>query len=167
MTSEQATFLAEQMVRAMRQEMQTTSKVLAAVNEEKRDYRPDPKSRSAWQLATHIATADAWFLNSAIDGHFVFDGEAQAEAEAALKTVPEAVACYERAVGAALDRVAAAPPEVLTRVVDFFGQMQVPAVAYLTMTNNHSIHHRGQLSAYLRAMGSKVPSIYGPSGDSQ
>lgn len=167
MTSEQATFFAAQMVRTIRQEMVTTSKVLAAVNEEKRDYRPDPKSRSAWQLATHIATADAWFLNSAINGSFVFDGEAQAEAEAALKTVPDAVAFYEKAVGAALDRVAAAPPEVLTRVVDFFGQMQMPAVAYLMLTNNHSIHHRGQLSAYLRAMGSKVPGIYGPSGDSQ
>jgi len=167
MTGEQATFLAEQMVRTMRQEMVTTSKVLAAIKEEQRDYRPDPKSRSAWQIATHIATADAWFLNSAMAGSFVFDGEAQAEAEAGLHTVPEAVAFYEQAVGAALDRVAAAPPDVLTRVVDFFGMMQMPAVSYLTLTNNHSIHHRGQLSAYLRAMGSKVPDIYGPSGDSQ
>lgn len=167
MTGEQAKFLADQMVRLMRQEMATTSKVLAAVNEEKRDYRPDPKSRSAWELATHIATADPWFLNSAVDGAFAFDGEAQAEAEAALKTVPEVVAFYEKHFGAALDRVAAASTDELTRIVDFFGKMQAPAVAYLTLTNNHSVHHRGQLSAYLRAMGSKVPGIYGPSGDSE
>lgn len=167
MTGDQATFFAEQMVRTMRQEMGTTSKVLAAINDDQKDYRPDPKSRSAWQLATHIATADAWFLNSAMNGSFVFDGEAQAEAEAALKTVPDAVAFYEKAVGAALDRVAAASAEDLTRVVDFFGMMQMPAVSFLMLTNNHSIHHRGQLSAYLRAMGSKVPDIYGPSGDSK
>jgi uncharacterized damage-inducible protein DinB len=166
MTGEQAKFFAAQMVQSMRQEMATTSKVLAAVNEDKRDYRPDPKSRSAWQIATHIATSDAWFVNSAMDGAFAFDGEAQAEAEAALKTVPDAVAFYQRAIGAALDRVDAASSEDLVRDVDFFGMMKAPAVTFLMLANNHSIHHRGQLSAHLRAMGSKVPDIYGPSGDS-
>lgn len=166
MTGEQAKFFAAQMVRSMRQEMATTSKVLAAVNQDKGDYRPDPKSRSAWQIATHIATADAWFVNSAMDGAFVFDREAHAEAEAGLKTVADAVAFYQRVMGAALDRVDAASAEDLVREVDFFGMMQAPAVTFLTLANNHSIHHRGQLSAYLRAMGSKVPDIYGPSGDS-
>jgi uncharacterized damage-inducible protein DinB len=41
----------------------------------------------------------------------------------------------------------------------------LPAVAYLGFLNNHSIHHRGQLAAYLRPMGSKVPNIYGGSFD--
>jgi uncharacterized damage-inducible protein DinB len=40
-------------------------------------------------------------------------------------------------------------------------------VLYLNLHLKHSIHHRGQLSAYLRPMGSKVPSIYGPSGDEE
>jgi uncharacterized damage-inducible protein DinB len=167
MTGDQAKFLAEQMVGVMRQEMATTIKVFAAVNEDKRDYKPDPKSRSAWQIATHMATSDPWFLNSAMDGNFAFDGEAQAEAEAGLKTVPEVVAFYQKHFGAALDRVAAASIDDLTRVVDFFGQVQMPAVSFLSLTNNHSVHHRGQLSAYLRAMGSRVPGIYGPSGDSE
>lgn len=151
----------------MRQEMATTCKVLAAVNKEKGDYRPDAKSRTAWQIATHIATADPWFLNSALDGKFVFDPAAAAAAEAAITTVPELVAFYEKAFGAALDRAASASPDDLARMVDFFGMMQMPAVSFFSMTNNHSIHHRGQLSAYLRAMGSKVPDIYGPSGDSK
>jgi uncharacterized damage-inducible protein DinB len=43
---------------------------------------------------------------------------------------------------------------------------QMPAVMYLQFAVHHSIHHRGQLSAYLRAMGSKVPAIYGESYDS-
>ncbi len=167
MTGDQAKFLAEQMLGGMRQEMATTCKVLAAVNREKGDYRPDGKSRTAWQIATHIATADPWFLNSALDGKFVFDPAAAAAAEATITTVPELVAFYEKNFGAALDRAAVASPDDLTRIVDFFGMMQMPAVSYFAMTNNHSIHHRGQLSAYLRAMGSKVPDIYGPSGDSQ
>ena len=43
--------------------------------------------------------------------------------------------------------------------------MQQPNVTYLGLANNHSIHHRGQLSSYLRACGSKVPAIYGGSAD--
>jgi uncharacterized damage-inducible protein DinB len=40
-----------------------------------------------------------------------------------------------------------------------------PAVAYLSIMSRHSIHHRGQLAAYLRPMGGKVPNIYGGSAD--
>jgi uncharacterized damage-inducible protein DinB len=43
--------------------------------------------------------------------------------------------------------------------------MKGPACTWLAMMNNHSIHHRGQLAAYLRAAGSKVPAIYGMSAD--
>jgi uncharacterized damage-inducible protein DinB len=42
---------------------------------------------------------------------------------------------------------------------------QMPAVSFLTLSQNHTIHHRGQLSTYLRPMGGKVPSIYGESYD--
>jgi uncharacterized damage-inducible protein DinB len=53
----------------------------------------------------------------------------------------------------------------MTRVVDFFGLFKWPAVSYLGFGNNHSIHHRGQLAAYIRSMGGKVPAIYGGSAD--
>ena len=46
-----------------------------------------------------------------------------------------------------------------------FVAMDLPAVAYLNFLNLHSSHHRGQLSTYLRPMGSKVPAIYGGSAD--
>jgi uncharacterized damage-inducible protein DinB len=46
-----------------------------------------------------------------------------------------------------------------------FGMFNLPAVMYLQFMLNHSIHHRGQLSSYLRPMGAKVPSIYGGSFD--
>ena len=57
------------------------------------------------------------------------------------------------------------PLEKLAATVDFFGIMQMPNATYLGFANNHSVHHRGQLAAYLRAMGSKVPAIYGDSAD--
>ncbi len=167
MTGDQAKFYAEQLVATMRQEMKTTTKVLAAVNNEKRDFRPDPKSRSAWELATHLATADVWFVNSALNGSFEWDPEAAKAAEAKLQTVTDVVAFYESVYAAALDRAAAASPDDLTREVDFFGMMKMPAVSFLLLANNHSIHHRGQLSAAIRGTGSKVPDIYGPSGDAE
>jgi len=46
-----------------------------------------------------------------------------------------------------------------------FAMWTQPAVTYLSLDMSHGIHHRGQLSAYLRPMGAKVPSIYGPSAD--
>ncbi|MBM3793379.1 MAG: hypothetical protein FJW31_04785 [Acidobacteria bacterium] len=50
-------------------------------------------------------------------------------------------------------------------IVDFMGVFQQPAVGFVTMAMNHSIHHRGQLSSYLRPMGAKVQAIYGMSAD--
>lgn len=54
--------------------------------------------------------------------------------------------------------------EHLAAPVQFF-HMTMPAVVYLNFMLLHSAHHRGQLSAYLRPMGAKVPSIYGGSAD--
>jgi uncharacterized damage-inducible protein DinB len=94
------------------------------------------------------------------------DAERQKAAEAQFKTVAEVVAFYERELPATLAAVKAMSAEDLTRAVDYFGMMQLPAVSFLGLANNHSIHHRGQLAAYLRALGSKVPDLYGPSADS-
>jgi uncharacterized damage-inducible protein DinB len=167
MTSDQATFFAGQMVDLMREELPATCQVLSAVKDDTRDYKPDAKSRSAWELSTHIATSDIWFLDSVINGAFTFDPEAVKAAEAQFKTVADVVAFYEKALPARLDAVKAMSAEDLTRTVDFFGMMQRPAVNFLGLANNHSVHHRGQLAAYLRALGSKVPDIYGPSADSE
>ena len=59
------------------------------------------------------------------------------------------------------------PADKLTPTLSFFGAFNWPAVQFIGFANNHSIHHRGQLAAYLRAMGSKVPNIYGPSADAE
>jgi len=61
--------------------------------------------------------------------------------------------------------VRAMSAEQLATVIDLFGMVQAPGVNFLAMTIKHSVHHRGQLSTYLRAMGGTVPGIYGPSAD--
>jgi uncharacterized damage-inducible protein DinB len=165
MTPEQATFLVDYLARLWEGEFPATAKVLAAVPDDQRNYKPDARSRTAWELATHLATADIWFMDSILNGSFTWDPEAAAKAESQFKNVADVVAYYNREYPARLNQIRALPADKLTRTVDFFGMFQQPGVTYLGFANNHSIHHRGQLAAYLRAMGSKVPAIYGGSAD--
>jgi uncharacterized damage-inducible protein DinB len=165
MTPDQATFLAEQYVSTMANEIPTTVKVLKAVPDSAWSYRPDEKSRTAGELAKHIAQSDVWFVEGVINGEYVFDKEKAGALLKGLGSTEAIVAYYEKAMPDALARVRAMPADDLTRAVSFFGMFTQPAVGFLSMANNHGIHHRGQLAAYLRAMGAKVPSIYGPSGD--
>ena len=89
MNAEQAKFLAGYFAGLIEQETATTAKVLAAVPDDKRDYKPDPKSRTAWELTTHLATGDVWFLQSILDGKFEMDpAEAEKAAEAVLDRGP-------------------------------------------------------------------------------
>jgi uncharacterized damage-inducible protein DinB len=165
MDQDQAQFLAQYLCKLWEGEFSATCKVLAAVPDDKRTYRPDEKSRTAWQLATHIATSDIWFIDSIVAGNFAFDPAAAKQRESLFGTVADIVAYYKKEFPDALGRVRALPADKLAATVDFFGIMQMPNATYLGFANNHSVHHRGQLAAYLRAMGSKVPAIYGDSAD--
>ena len=165
MNADNAKFLVEHYAALMNNEFQSTCKVLAAVKDDNRDYKPDAKSRSAWELATHLATSDVWFLDSIINGKFEFNPDAAKQSEAQFKSVSDVVDFYKQTFPAKLATLKALPAEQLTRTIDFFGLMQMPAVTMMGLANNHGIHHRGQLAAYLRPMGSKVPAIYGGSAD--
>src|SRR5262245_3790502 len=165
MNESQAQFLVQYMTRLWEGEFAATCKVIAAVPDANRNYRPDDKSRSAWELAVHIATGDIWFLQSMLDGGFQWDPEADKRAQAKFGSIDEVVRFYRSEFPAMLAKVRAMPADKLTAIVDFFGMMQQPNATYLGFANNHSMHHRGQLAAYLRAMGSKVPAIYGMSAD--
>ncbi len=165
MNAEQAKILVEQFAGLMESEVPTTIKVLGATKSGDGEYKPDSKSRSARELAAHMAISDNWFLQSIIDGKFEFNPDAAHKAEAQLKSADDIVAFYQKSVPDKLKQLRALPGDTLAREVDFFGFMKMPAVSFLGLANNHSIHHRGQLAAYLRPMGSKVPAIYGGSAD--
>jgi uncharacterized damage-inducible protein DinB len=165
MNTEQARFLVEYMTKLWEGEFPATCKVLAAVPDAARNYKPDDKSRSAWDLSVHLAAGDLWFLDAIRKGTFIFDPEAEKKATASFTKVSDVVEMYKRDFPAKLAAVRAMPSDELTKPVDFFGMFTWPNVSYLGFANNHSIHHRGQLASYLRAMGSKVPAIYGGSAD--
>lgn len=167
MNGDQAKTAAETLASLWEGEFPATCQVLAAVKDDNREYKPDAKSRTAWQIATHMATADVWFMDCILNGKFEFNPEAAKQAEAQFKNVSDIVDFYQKAFPEKLKQVRALSAEQLTATVSFFGMMEMPNVKYIGFANNHSIHHRGQLAAYLRAMGSKVPNIYGPSADAE
>ena len=162
MSPEQAQAVRDVLATSWEQEAQMTRKVIAAIPDGNRDYKPDPKSRTAWELAVHLALSDMWFLDSIASGEFVWTGTPATPEE---MTDPRAVAAWhETHITEQLARVRSMTPEQLLKPVQFF-KWTAPAVTWLTLAGNHSIHHRGQLAAYLRAAGSKVPAIYGESAD--
>lgn len=160
---DEARLIAGYLLSQFEQELETTRKVLAALPDGRGDYAPDPRSTPALKLAWHIASADKWFLDSILAGKF--EASDSGGVPESIRTGADAAAWYEANLPASIAALRAAPPETFSRTLDFFGMMQAQGVDFLSLALKHSIHHRGQLSAYLRPAGGKVPGIYGPSGD--
>jgi uncharacterized damage-inducible protein DinB len=162
-SAEFATAFRDYMLKTMAQEKETSKRVFAAIPDARSDYRPDPKSRSAWELAWHVALEDVVLLEQLSERKFAlpdhrYDHEAP-------KNVAELVDWYERRITRAMEKVRNMSADELLGPVDFLGMLKLPNFMYLTIIAHHSVHHRGQISTYLRPMGAKVPSIYGPSAD--
>jgi len=163
MTPEQAVFLLHSVyLEALKNETRITKKILQAVPADKLDHRPDVHSRTANELVRHIAAADNRFIECPINGFFDTNPALLLQE---TKTPQEIANWYEARYAKNLEALAKLSGEQLTKMVDFRGMFQRPAVTFLMMGMHHTIHHRGQLSSYLRGMGAKVPSIYGESYD--
>jgi uncharacterized damage-inducible protein DinB len=161
--SDQALFLRDFLLGSLRREHTITRGVIDAIPIDKGAHRPDAIVKSADDLAWHIVGAEHRFMEAVVNGAFDFSNSGRPEE---LRTSADISRWYADTFARDASRVAALPAEALTRVVDFRGIFQVPAVTYLQTAQVHSIHHRGQLSMYLRPMGAKVPAIYGESFDS-
>ncbi len=163
MTSEQATFLLNDIyLPQIQNEYKLTRRVIEAIPAEQSGWKPDPKAKSAFELASHIAQVEILFLKGLANGNF---DSADAKIPESVKTPAELLNWYDENFAKASAAVAALRAEALTREINFHGVFNYPAIVYCGFLSNHSIHHRGQLSTYLRPMGSKVPSIYGGSAD--
>jgi uncharacterized damage-inducible protein DinB len=163
MQPEQAFFLRDWMLGALKREHPITRGVIEAIPVDQGHYRPDAIVKSADDLAWHIVGAEHRFLAAVVNGAFDLTPSPRPEA---IKNAREIARWYADVFHQDVERVAALRVEALLTIVDFRGLFQLPAVAYLHTAHIHSIHHRGQLSMYLRPMGAKVPAIYGESYDS-
>lgn len=161
--SDQARFLQTIFLPAFEREHRTTRAVIEAIPLDKGDYRPDAVSKTALELAWHLAAAEKRFLEGVANGEFNFGPIQRPEW---VKNSADIARWYEENFQSVFPRLQQLSLEQLMKSIDFRGMFQQPAVLYLQTSINHTIHHRGQLSTYLRPMGAKVPAIYGESHDS-
>lgn len=138
-------------------------KVLKAVPQDRLDYRPDPKARTAQELGWVLAQEEAALVK------LLDTGTVEWKEEAPPPRMEAIVATFEKsaaAVNERLDRLDEAGWEKKGRFLMGEGGAWEDSVGQMLWGFLFdAIHHRGQLSTYLRPMGSKVPSIYGPSAD--
>src|SRR5713226_1595746 len=160
MTPEQALFARDFLLSSFEHEFATTKRVLSAVPDNKRDYQPHPKSRTAAELTWHLVDSETRLLQSLFEGSM----KGMGQTTPAPESIGALISYYETNFKSGIGKLKQLSGEQLAAPAPFFG-MNLPLVSYLQFVLNHSVHHRGQLSTYLRPMGSAVPSIYGASGD--
>jgi uncharacterized damage-inducible protein DinB len=164
LTAEQAhLFVHHNILGNLKNEHRTTKSVLAAASGLNLDYRPEPTAKSANELLRHIASADNWFIKSVVHGVFA-PGSVKIPEDA--RSPEEVLEWYENEYAKNIDAITKMSGEQLAQIMDFRGMFKNQAFTFLQAGLHHTIHHRGQLSTYLRPMGGKVPAIYGESYDS-
>jgi len=139
-------------------------RVIRALPEGKLDYKPHDRSPTALQILGTLIAEHASCASLAATGRAEFIPES-------FKTVAEAAAAFEKNWDELDRKVAAMDVGSWDKNGHFFsgGKMvsEQPIGGFLWFILFDAIHHRGQLSTYIRPMGGKVPPIYGPSGDSR
>lgn len=144
-------------------ELPAFSRVIRALPNDRLDYKPHERSTGAgqlaWQLADEMEHLSSLFTT----------GEIRYEPTNPPASVDEIASAFDRHAQAALDRLNDVSEEHWNAPAKFYVQGEV---AWETTVRDMAwgylfdlVHHRGQLSSYIRPMGGKVPSIYGPSAD--
>lgn len=163
MSPEEASVLANHLLARMQRESEITAKVIAALPPDKTSYRIHPQARTALELAWHMTSMEMWFLDS------IFQGEFYASASTAIpdeiNSGADAAAWYTQQFETNFKKASKLSGEYLAQPMSFLRKFDYPGVMYLQMALSHTVHHRGQFAAYLRAMGASVPAIYGGSLD--
>lgn len=151
------------------QEMASTRKMLEQVPEDKPGFQPDPKSMTLARLAGHVAELPWWGTTTmASDVLDVASFAGQKPGEMTTKAV--LLETFDKNVADARASIEKATDEQMMQTWSlkagdkvFFSMPKIVTLRSFMM--NHLIHHRGQLSVYLRMTGAMVPGMYGPSAD--
>jgi uncharacterized damage-inducible protein DinB len=149
-------------------EIAVTRKVLERVDETKLGWQPHERSMTLGRLAQHVAEIPQWGHTILDQPEFdMLDGDHRPKA---IATSAELLANFDGLAKAIRARLAEKSDAEMMSTWTFKHNGQevygMPrAAAWRSMVMSHMIHHRGQLSVYLRLTGAKVPGIYGPSAD--
>ncbi len=152
-------------LRIWEREFQTTVRVFEAFPADKLDLKPHERSRSVRDLAWQCAI-DERVIGKILDGQN--DLRNVPASPPAPETMEEIVAEYQRAHRDAFEKMSRLSEEGFGKTVSCFlpaGEWKMPQPEAFWGNLMDEVHHRGQLTVYLRQAGGKVPSIYGPSGD--
>ena len=153
-------------------ELATTRRLLERVPETEFGWKPHDKSMTLGQLTGHIANLPFW-LSATMEAPF-YDlsaggeevrNEPAASRDALLKQFDEKVRRARASLVRATDAEMLAPWALKQGDQELFSMPRVAAVRSFVM--NHLIHHRGQLSVYLRLKDIPLPPMYGPTADEQ
>jgi uncharacterized damage-inducible protein DinB len=150
------------------QEMATTRRTLERVPEDKMDWRPHAKSMTMGQLACHIAGIPNFATSAGKGDSMDFAKGEYKEVHATDRR--QLLEGFDQSVAEARSAIAKISDEELMKpwslLRDGTTLLRLPKAAVIrSLAMNHLIHHRGQLSVYLRLTDTPVPSIYGPSAD--
>ncbi len=152
-------------LRIWEREFHTTVKVFKAFPGDKLDVKPHERSRSVGDLAWQCAI-DERVIGKILDGQN--DLRNVPPSPPPPETMDEIVAEYESAHREAFRKMSQLSEEEFSKTVSCFlpaGGWKMPQPEAFWGNLMDEVHHRGQLTVYLRQAGGKVPSIYGPSGD--
>ena len=157
----------EAFIGELQHEAATTRKVLERIPTEVFDWKPHEKSMSMRQLAGHVADMFAWYQPTLEADELDF---AKGYVEPKPTDTEELVAMFDKNVAAAIESLQKTEDATFMQNWKLRNGEQIyfemPKVAVLrSFVMNHIVHHRGQLSVYLRLNDIPVPGIYGPSAD--
>ncbi len=158
--------IAETFLGEFETEAQTTRKFLERLPEDKLAYKPHEKSKTAGNLAMHIATIPGVIVRAALEDQWSPPSGGTPEPKS-VKEVLDAFDESVQTVRQVLPKIDDARMAAIWRLTSN-GQelLAMPRAAFLrALMLNHWYHHRGQFGVYLRLMDCQVPSSYGPSGD--
>lgn len=154
------------MLQELEQEAGTTRRVLERVPGDQLGWKPHERSWTLGQLALHVATVPGAIAEIATKPSISVPQFSQPSATSTaelISTLDESIAKAKTLLGGMDDATLASTWRLMNGDREIFA---VPrAVLLRSLMLNHWYHHRGQLSVYLRQVGARVPSIYGPSAD--
>jgi len=152
-------------------EMASTRRVLAAVPDDRFDWKPHEKSMSLGRLAGHVASIPSWLTDALREGRMeVAPGQARENVTFRPVSTAQMLERFDTWVAQAQAELAASSDAALEGewFMTFKGQvvLRLPRRSVIrTWVLNHLIHHRAQLGVYLRLNDIKVPGVYGPTAD--